>query len=244
MNTEKLVRAIFLIFALGIFVIQIKDSIDKYLDPPVLQTMSMISTKDLPKSPIFYVCEENQRMASKYPNYGYSDFAFSGLLSNGTISWSGQYGNSTFQDIVDDIYQTNYTSLEVRNGTSEHETFLLPTGYCKIINFSGILPRERIGSEKRIRFIITDPAKANDLRTEETMEAKVTLGKLNGDFEWKRVEASYELNDATLGDGDICTDYERYNSSYGSCIRDVLRKTLLEVYGCIPPWAVKDNVDR
>ena len=254
MIIEQLVRAVFLILAFGIFLYQMKQSIGKYIEPPVMQTISMIKVNDLPQPPKFYVCLPFDQVNNiKAKEYGYTAYyvpVHLGMLTNGSLSWSGQYGNSTFKEIIDDVYNFNYTSLiseEIRNGTVTNVTrnisFLFPSGFCNTLNFEGIPSMGWIGSETAIRFSISDPMKVNNLRTEETPEARVTLEGPEK-FEWKRVEVKYELHDATIRQGITCTDYLRHGSSYGWCIKKALKTKLFDVYGCMPPWMVTDNDDR
>ena len=257
MKAEQFVRAIFLILAFGIFLYQIKQSIEKFIDPPVIQAISMMKANELPLQPIFHLCQpfEDQIDNMKAKEYGYDayrEIIHVGVLLNGSISWSGQYGNTTFEEIINDVYCFNYTGLkieEIRNETVTNVTrtisFLFPSGFCNTLNFESFPLMGRISSETSLRFSISDPRKANDLRTEEKPEGRVTLGSVEK-FEWKRIEIKYELFDAKINDGVTCTDYAnaKYGSSYGECVKKVLRTKLFNIYGCMPPWMSTGNENR
>ena len=55
-------------------------------------------------------------------------------------------------------------------------------------------------------------------------------------FEQSSYELGYTIHDSKIYDGKRCTDYERMNSSYGNCVDSIMKRHLLECYGCLPPW--------
>ena len=63
----------------------------------------------------------------------------------------------------------------------------------------------------------------------------------NGLFQWANFLLDYDIHDDRIKDGITCTDYGKYNTSYGSCIKSAMRAELLAAFGCLPPWFLNED---
>ena len=58
------------------------------------------------------------------------------LLTSNTTTWKGKYENESYTKMADDMWERNYSTLEVINGiVEEGEVLLFPSGFCKVLTF-------------------------------------------------------------------------------------------------------------
>ena len=121
-------------------------------------------------------------------------------------------------------------------------TFLFPNRVC--IKLENLLPHTgiKIRSKEDIDIYFVDPAKANDIRTEGTLDAKANIGPTSDTFfSFGNYELEYSLYDYSIHDRTTCTDYTRLSMSYGECLNDILKEESLATYGCLLPWISTNN---
>ncbi len=59
------------------------------------------------------------------------------LLTSNITTWKGKYGNESYAKMAHDMWERNYSTLEVINGiVEEGEVLLFPSGFCKILTFN------------------------------------------------------------------------------------------------------------
>ena len=115
-----------------------------------------------------------------------TDFV-AGTLESNTISWNGKDWNLTYKYLENLLFEPNYTTLDIKSTTpttneqtdfSLERTFLFSYGVCfKVL---GVKPMEnfRFQSSQRLLIFFVDPARANNIRTEGTADAKIEIGPI------------------------------------------------------------------
>ena len=157
-------------------------------------------------------------------------------LTNGHYSWRSKYGNLTFKDLQHKIFHYDYNKSSTNNSELK---FLMPYGFCLKFNKT-VIKKTRLFSDKKSIFMLTDPQKINNLRTNEMENSRIKYGPTtNNLFDMAAYEIQYSLYDSRIHDGKTCTDYTRIKSSYEDCILSVLKARLLKYYKCLPPWFPK-----
>ena len=175
-----------------------------------------------------------------------------GIMKNSTnISWRGKWGNSTFKNLEYTLLDSDYSSLESRSLlrstglwhiNERKRKFLFPHGVCLELDNLQQFTDLQIYSREEINIYFVDPARANDKRTEETLDAKATFGPTSTIFFSFRIyEVEYFLYDDSIHDGTSCTDYTKSDMSYGECLKNILMHEFLASYGCLPLWVSTNN---
>ena len=249
MTNQEFIRKLFQALALILFIIQFQQSVRKYFQDPIVVQTSRVPVEALP-APVVYVCQVDQYNYTKGKQIGYPYFTYlmTGFLENSSIiSWKGKYQNQTYKDLEKELFDYDYTTLNIgkrseatKKWTFNHtvqKTFLFPHGLCmKVLN---IQPKQTIGilTKREVSIFIVDPAKANDIRTEVSHNAEATIGPSRKNlFNFGVYNLDVILNDQSINEGFTCTDYAKVKSSYGECLREALIQELKSVYGCLPPW--------
>ncbi len=236
---QTLLKTAIWLAAFGIFVFQMQNSVTKYLSRPVVQEKS---TKELYEiqMPVIYICEDNQFNYTNGKRFGYpsQETFYPGML-NGTlnISWKGTDDVMTIKDLQKELFgdETSYSQITFYPpDISSEKIFIAPHGFCvKLSNNTSAW----VYTEKKALFLIVDPYKVNDIQVAEMDNALVSFGPTTEDrFDFSMFEVRCTLYDDRIHDESTCTDYEKIGSSYGVCIKQVMRDQLLDSYGCLPPW--------
>ena len=110
----ELLRTFFQFLAFCLFVYQMQNSIIKYMNKPIvlLETTKHINNI---KWPIVYVCQDSQFNFLKAKPYGYQSFrrfAMGQINYTNTISWKGKHGNTTYETLVENIFDVDYSKLK------------------------------------------------------------------------------------------------------------------------------------
>ena len=237
-----MIRKIFQILATILFIYQLQQSIRKYFEYPVVIQTSQVPKESL-LAPVIYICQADQFNQAKSESLGYKNVVsfLSGTL-HGTkkISWHGKDGNLTYKELEGIVFEYDYTKLQLIGdyGTFEENIIMLPAyGICLKFRGSKSNPTIFLGTEHKLQIIFVDPSRANDIWTKEFSYAKATVGP---SFENYYERAVYEIdnivNDASIHDGNICTDYTKIKSSYQQCINTIANNEFESLYGCLPPW--------
>ena len=240
-------------FAIILFVLQFQQSVRKYFQYPVVEQKSRVSVKDLP-NPVVYVCHESQFNYTKALNKGYKHYSFfmAGIRENSTtISWGGIWENETYKDLENILFDSDYSSIESKtlvrstnlwNVNEKKRTFLFPHGVCVELENVPHNTTVKILSREEINIYFVDPNRANNVRTEETLNAKANIGPTaNNLFTWGSYEVEYFLYDDSIHDGTSCTDYTKLDISYGDCLNNILIHKFMVAYGCLPPWVFTNS---
>ena len=247
MKAIELARFMFQVFAFGIFVYQMQNSVIKYLDRPVYQIKTTRSVYKVNK-PIVYVCHDPQYNINRAKEAGYSwqDTFASGYVyypddDEYDITWKGKYGNFTYEELQDYIYDSNYSDLTVENyleKTNETDvTFVTSYGFCMKLqtlennNFMGLY------TVKRSSVLLVDPNTDNPFEIIHLDNGKINFGPTSDDqFDFYSYELVWTLHDSSIYDGISCTNYNNLGINYGECVEDEMSKKMLSLYSCLPPW--------
>ena len=114
MDNFKYLRMFYQLAVLTIFLIQSKQSLDKYLEYPVVVQKSSTTIKAVEK-PDIQVCFDSFFDYDEAAKLGYDwrTSLMAGMLPNSSIpSWKGKYGNYTFQEIQDLVYEKTLAKLQ------------------------------------------------------------------------------------------------------------------------------------
>ena len=250
---RKIIKTLAVIF----FTIQFQQSVKKYFQYPRVVLTSRVPIVDLP-APVVYVCQDDQFDNKKAQPLGYANYQnfMQGILNNNfsTFSWNGINGNISYQILKDQLFNYNYTTLDIwtvvnnkwsRDSLAKQMTFLIPYGVCKKI--SGVQPSTRlwISSTRKVTILFVDSARANKIRLEETLHSFASIGPSSpAHYEEVSYKVQYSMYDNTINDGTSCTNYENQGKSYGKCLENNLLNELKSFYGCMPPWFLNTQVQE
>ena len=253
MKNKDMIRKVFQTFAIILFVFQFQQSVRKYFQYPVVEQTSRIAVKDIP-DPVVYVCQANQFNYRKAKDQGYSSFTnfMTGINDYAkNITWQGYYRNQTYNELENMLLDFDYSSLESKtfltsanlwNVNEKKNIFLFPHGDCLEIETPLQHTGIEITSKEDINIYFVDPARANNIRTEETLDAEASIGPTSNLFYSCRIyELEYLLYDDSIHDGTSCTDYTKSDMTYGECLNNILMHEFLSTYGCLPPWVSTNN---
>lgn len=87
--------------------------------------------------------------------------------------------------------------------------------------------------------LVVDPNRVNRIRITEMENARIEFGPTDLHshyFNFGDYELTFALHDRSIHDGTSCFDYEKLNSSYGSCVEEKVKEYYLKRIGCLPPW--------
>ena len=235
MDKTSLTRRLFQLLTFFIFLIQVYNSILKYIDGIIIQKQATISIDEIIQPDIF-ICLDGHYNYTKSLAYGYeykTSFLTGNLKNSDKTSWKGIHQNLTFEDILRHVYNQEFGNFTVKNSTYK-KIFSPNLGYCMHLKNTSIAD---ITTDRKSLAVIVDPYKVNEMVIYEMEDARVTFGPLaNNMFDYLSFETRISLYDKRIRDGISCTDYEKRNSSYGQCIKDVMRKRLYTCFDCIPLW--------
>ena len=265
MKRQEILRRVFQVLAVILFILQFQQSVRKYFEYPVVVQTSRVPIQDIP-APVVYVCQTDQFNFAKARSYGYSTNTnfITGINDNSsTITWNGMNMILTYNDLENLLYEYNYTALKVRSysgkdnssdtNQSSEKHFLFPHGFCMKLSIARPMNWIKIWSTNKVKISFVDPAEENDIHTEETINAQVTIGPVTDSFfEKMGYVIEYERNDHSINEGITCTDYETLGTSYGTCLNNILKEEMRAEYGCNPPWVpghnstqeCKQNIDK
>ena len=246
-------RILFQLLALGLFVYQLQNSILKYLSGPIVQQTST-TTLDKIQKPSIYVCQEGQFNFTEAKNIGYESvykFSMGNLIDSDYYTWNGRYGNISYHEIQDTIYNTGYTNILVVNSNGDlsdynladtEKVYFAPLGFCLFIEPTKKFTSVNKIHEKSVLYLL-DPLVNNKLGVFGTNFDKISFGPTNvaGYYEGKDFQIEVNIHDLSIQDGKACLDYERMGTSYDSCVLNEMKLFLLEWFKCLPPWFPENN---
>ena len=251
----KLSRKLFILLLFGIFIIQMKSSVQKYLDGPIMQQNSKTTLTEIEK-PIIYVCNLNQFDFTHARYYGYQyveDFLTGKIENNSGIStWKGKFGNLSYKEIQNQFFKygsnPKYTIKSSEFERKDHDmelvekdiVYLAKYGFCaKVNNYHSLIS---ISASKNSQLIIVDTAKDNRINPIGMENTDIQFGMIKEKKDEKDLYDNnfYELviasHNSRINDGKTCKTYIEKGTSYATCVETVLRDKFLEVFGCLPPW--------
>ena len=223
--------------ALGIFLFQTQNSMYRYYTGPIVEE-KIYSTINETKQPIIYVCHMDQfnyktASAHGYGNEGQMNFMIGKLKDTRKVSWKGKDENITFEEMFD----SDYNSFHSYNSETK-QLYLVDHGICKKITQNS--SKMYIKTNKSTVVLLVDPYLDSEFLVREMNDGRLYLGPTTDNlYDSSSYMLEYRYHDSKIFNGQSCTDYEKFGSSYGNCIESIMKKYLLESYGCLPPWFPK-----
>ena len=238
--------------AFGIFIFQMYNSIQKYIEKPVIPKKSTMPYIEIDK-PVIYVCQEDQFNYTKAQNNGYrrkTFYTIGKLEDSENISWRGLNKDRSAIKLQEHLFDVDYSSLNIEESNTFGISNLKPAvtgeifdsnyGYCKKMMETKL--QLIFKSTQETSILMVDPATDTGIRISEMDQTKVTFGPTrNGLYDGHKYELGLTLHNSNLFDGLTCRNYKNVHSSYGDCIEGVLEKKLEEWYKCSPPWFPKKS---
>ena len=247
MKVIGVMRILFQVLALGIFVFQMQNSIRKYIDKPVVSQSSVMTLDDIRK-PVIYICQDAQFNYKIGEDNGYKYFTHytvGHISAADNITWKGKFGNTTFQQLTELIFEYDYGTLVTLTSDTGDDSkfidvdtdldFMIPFGFCKKVAETkvGLLAE----SQKSNVVILVDPNKESKILIPDMQNGRFEFGPTaTGEMMGFIYRIELELIDYSLHDEELCTDYEKIGSSYGDCIENLMKANFIKWYGCLPPW--------
>ena len=234
--------------ALVIFVLQMIFVLQKYLDQPL---MSSPGTKKLSTEMLVLVavCKTSQfdLVNAKNLKYEYiANFVTGELQESSFISWTGPYGNMTFNETLDALFNPGLEDVYFdKNIEAIKNKFLLPHGVCKF--FEGTPGKSiaiDIAERSDYTVTVTDPAAAVHFRLADHMMTGDII-KVQTDLT-KQVIVNYliQLTETSIETGDgSCIEYpNKHYKTFADCVDDELKDIISPVLGCMVPWISKSDM--
>ena len=232
-------KIIYYFFASSICAIQVYQSLDKYFQHPIIsQELSIIhGTFEKPAVQIcfrdFYEYRESK---SKY-GYNWNSNLLAGKINNSSKpTWKGINGNTTFQSIQSDLYENDFSQIEVN--TLHNPIYRFGRGFCHLAKIIGknLVVTTKV---KDIRVYLVHNSTDSRIIYDQT---PIKFGPTSNEtFDYKVHKLILEIKDNTILDGKDCVDYRKVDESYGDCNYRALKNHIYSLYGCYPPWMEATN---
>ena len=238
----QVVKIIYHLVAFIIFMIQARESLNKYFQNPVV-VQKLWKKDDNMEKPDLLVCFQSFFDYTKASQFGFgsrTDF-LAGMTKYSTKpTWTGQNENSTFKEILDIVYEKDFSQVKIENATEVKYVF--NHGYCKQINIMDKHIRITSGNKNMVVYLqhsSTDPK----LFSELDPDSYITFGSTSKTtYDDKNYEIFYEIHDITINEGTTCVDYRKQKETFGGCNIRVFKQYMYSAYGCYPPWI--DETDK
>lgn len=225
-NASQKLRICFNFLTLGIFIFQAKQSVNKYLEYPVVIQKSEVSIDQIEK-PSFYISAENSFLYDKAKDWGYSQYStfMAGMIDNSSVpTWRGEHRNSSFKQIFNDLFVSDFSQVNV--DTTIVLAFLFYQGLClKTVN-----PKKEltITGKKKMRVFIIHSTTDEGLTNDQTETTAIDFGPTSNDtFDYSVYEIYLEVHDNTIFEGSTCVDYRNQDMTYGDCIYKAYKNQIL-----------------
>ena len=241
MRCPDFLKTTLLGLCLAISIIQIGIAIKKVMNKPTMTSFETTSLKTLDCSISISVCKNTQLDLARAQSIGYKlpFHSFSGNIGLGNnsgkmLSWTGAYGNMTFNETLHYLYPsvTTQVEFELMKGTTDIR-FLPNHGFCNVFHtYPNKYLRIRFNDcDKSDSFLVTvyDPASVNSFQL-----ARMTGGRIMHECK-HGIFHDYHVQLAKAEDrsgGDACVEYPtRNHKTYTDCVDDEMVSKTKPVFG-------------
>ena len=213
MLSERFSRLGFQIIAVLFFLYQMEQSIMKYSYSPTSLTKLNVPNKGMVYEPYLVVCQTNQFKHSISKSFGYvwmTNFWGGILKSNDDrkVTWKGKTGNLSFSALSKELYEYDYSSIDVNHGKLGEQFLSLNLGMCRKLDL-GTEKMAFMFSNRTFKLLAVDPNTFNKISMDLDPKAIVTVGPRNdGKYDWSEVLIEYAVTDNSIADGVGCRVYE------------------------------------
>ena len=233
----KIIRTIFQLAALIIFLFQAQESLQKYFSYPIVNQKSEINLDEI-EAPTFFICKNdlyNYEKGNKM-GYDYKSKFLAGMLSvTESPSWTGKKGDIAYNDLLYELFDDSF-STNISSGSKLE--FLFPEGFC----FSTNTKDDLLITTKKDNLIVYIVHESKYKKISIDPQTVIHLGPTsNTTFEYKNYRIDYTAIDNTVFEGQECVDYRKMTSTYGDCIYQAFIEQLHSIYGCYPPWVKTED---
>ena len=231
MLSERISRLAFQFIAVLFFLYQMQQSIMKYSYSPTTLTKLNVPTMEMVYEPYILVCQTSQYNYSKSKGFGYEwdVHLWAGVIQSNEdrkVTWKGQTENLSFSRLFEELYDYDYTVIDIRHGKLGKHYFSLNLGMCVRLEDLGTELLTGMYANGTLKLLAVDPNTFNEMRIDFDPKASYTVGPTHdGMFEWADVMVEYTVTDNSINDGVGCRIYDR-SSNYEKCIIETLQVNL------------------
>ena len=231
MFSERILKLGFQTMAILFFLYQMKQSILKYSYSPTSITKLNAPNKEMVYEPYLVACQTSQFNYSKGRSYGYEYMLslWGGIFTSNDdrkVTWKGKTGNLSFSALSKELYEYDYSSIDVNHGKLGEQFLSLNLGMCRELDL-GTEKMAIMLTNRTLKLIAVDPNTFNKVSMDLDPKAIVTVGPRNdGMYDWADVLLEYTVTDDSIKDGVGCSVYENPNT-YEKCVTKTLQVNLL-----------------
>ena len=159
---------------------------------------------------------------------------------NNVVSWKGKNDNETYDEILNNMYRPDYSTIQSYNGaTFETKTVtIFPYGRClKIMNYSNPL---QIKTKYSIELILTDSFQdtyfslALKSFSGESVKIDLSAPEVNSELATYNIQLTQRKHLEYKGN---CKNYDSVENYY-ECLKSAYRSRLND---CVPKWLNKES---
>ncbi len=198
-----------------------KQSIMKYINSPISLIKITAPDKKLMYEPYLIVCQTNQYNNSKSKFFGYGNMnrLWAGIFNSNNdrkLTWKGRSENLSFSELSEELYDYDYSLVNMKNGKLGKKYFSLNLGMCAKLDDLGT---DVVASMNRtLKLLAVDPNTFNEVRIDLDQKASFTVGpRFDG-----IVLLEYTVNDYSIENGLGCRVYTN-SYSYKQCVTEALK---------------------
>ena len=256
----KALKWLILAFSLIMFFYQAQIAVNKYQNPPVVDSTDLINIEDI-EPPVITICPIDQFKSRKFKEMGY--FSYNSFLlgldsKNNVTAWGAQY-NMTFEEMIEEIedLDKDFPSLEYKMDNkgpwlkAEYDQRYYPTfGRCiDFYNYTATGDLELlIKIDKVIDFYAYGSTSyqlsmAEVFLTDKKLRTRITVHKQshwgssiiieNGKVMEFLIKVE-QLSNFDPRKPDDCIEYT--DDEFENCVDEELQDLWKPIIGCNPPW--------
>ena len=199
-----------------------KQSIMKYINSPISLMKITAPDKELMYEPYLIVCQTNQYNNSKSKFFGYGNMnnLWAGIFTSNNdrkLTWKGKTENLSFSELSEELYDYDYSLVNMKNGKLGKKYFSLNLGMCVKLDDLGTDVVASMNTNRTLKLLAVDPNTFNEVRIDLDQKASFTVGpRFDG-----IVLLEYTVNDYSIENGLGCRVYTN-SYSYKQCVTEAL----------------------
>ena len=157
------------------------------------------------------------------------------------VSWTGLYGNMTFNQTRHHLYSTQLDDIKFGDGLEENTTtrFTITNHFCKVLEIYPSMIATKIGillqGNDSFVIFVNDPANSNDLLFTQKSGDQIIYDSMEGKKSLIFLINLKEIQDTTGGES--CTEYpNKPYQSFAQCCKDDILNTTRSIFGFNLPF--------
>ena len=231
MLSERISRLVFQTIVFSFFCYQMEKAIVKYIYSPTSLTKLKVPNKEMVYEPYLIVCQTSEYNRSKAKKIGYNWYVhfWAGLIwpfNDRNVTWKGQTGNLSFSKLFDELFDYDYSSIEVKNAKLGEQYLSLNLGMCVKLDDLDTDILANIVTYKTLKLLAIDPNTFNKVVMNLDPKAIVTVGPTHdGKYKWADVLLEYSVTDNSIDDGVYCRNYDD-TFTFENCVTKAIQVNL------------------